>query len=504
VLPDRTRVALRDELTIGRAPDSTLRLTDPSVSRHHARIAAAGGEAVLEDAGSSFGTWLDGRRVRSPAPLRPGSHIRIGDLDLLVDRERSDAEAGATIVVAPNTSLTVAGGGPPRLRSGYALKRLEAAEGDRRWVLENLRSGRFVRLSDADAEIFGLLDGKRSLAELMAAADERVGPTGSARLMLLLSALGERGFLAGTEEAAAPPAAAGRLQRLVAPHNLPWTGAGEWFDRLYRGGGRKLLSRPALLGLGVLATAGLGVFGFLVVGRYGTPFVVARKLGIGGIVFILGRLAVAAVHESAHALVMASFGRRVREAGLKRVLIFPYVYVDTSAAWFEPRRRRIAISAAGPVSDLCLGGAFSLCCLAAPPGALRDIFFQLGFGAYVAAFFNLNPLVERDGYHILVDLLREPGLRRRAAEQLRRRLASGDRVGESAVLRRYSLAGIAWSLLGSGVAVAMSLRYLPAFSQVAPGPVVWTAMGTVWIALCVPVIGMVGMPIFQRLRARTA
>jgi Zn-dependent protease len=247
----------------------------------------------------------------------------------------------------------------------------------------------------------------------------------------------------------------------------------------------------------------MAVFAYLVAGRYGTPFVVASKLGIGGLVFMLGRFAVAALHESAHGVVLASFGRRVREAGLKRVLIFPYVYVDTSDAWFEPRRRRIAVSAAGPASDLCLGGVFSLLCLAAAPGTVRDVFFQLAFGAYVAAFFNLNPLVERDGYHILVDLLREPALRRRAREQLRRELAGGHSSSGSTVLRRYAVAGVVWSVLGTGVAVAMSLRYLPAFTPLAPEPLVWLAMGTLCLALSAPVVAMVGLPLLQRLRART-
>ena len=38
VLPDGTRVPLGDELVLGRAPGSTLQLTDPTVSRTHARI----------------------------------------------------------------------------------------------------------------------------------------------------------------------------------------------------------------------------------------------------------------------------------------------------------------------------------------------------------------------------------------------------------------------------------------------------------------------------------
>ena len=128
-----------------------------------------------------------------------------------------------------------------------------------------------------------------------------------------------------------------------------------------------LLTRPGLAMVGVIAAAGAITMAWLVAGRYGTPFVVAKKVGIGGIVFVIGRFAVAAVHETAHGLVMASLGRKVREAGLKLVLVFPYVYVDTSEVWFEPRRRRIAVSAAGPVSDLCIGGAFALACLATAP-----------------------------------------------------------------------------------------------------------------------------------------
>ena len=59
---------------------------------------------------------------------------------------------------------------------------------------------------------------------------------------------------------------------------------------------------------------------------------------------------------------------------------------------------------------------------------MRDIFFNLAFAAYVGGFFNLNPFIERDGYHMLVDVLDEPGLRRRAKEQLERRLQGAGRV----------------------------------------------------------------------------
>ena len=82
---------------------------------------------------------------------------------------------------------------------------------------------------------------------------------------------------------------------------------------------------------------------------------------------------------------------------------------------------------------------------------MRDIFFQLAFAGYVGAFFNLNPFIERDGYHMLVDWLREPGLRRRAREQFARRLSGSGRSSDSPVLARYSLWGLAWTVLAGGV-----------------------------------------------------
>lgn len=493
VLPDHSRVALADDVTIGRAPGNTVRLADPSVSRVHARISAG---AVLEDAGSAYGTWVDGYRIRAPTRLREGSRIRLGNQELVVDRTRGDDEAAPTIVVPATATAATRFGGHPRLRTGHALKRLNAREGERRWVLKDLGSGRLVRLGDDDAELLGLLDGSRSLAELVAAAEQQLGPAGPTRLAMLLASLGERGFLADGPAASAPP-----RQRLT--RQVTWAGAADFFDRVLAAGGWRLLRPPALVGLGALAAIGLCVFAYLVAGRYGTPFVVASKVGVGGIVFLVGRLTVAAVHETAHGLVMAAFGRRVKEAGLKVVLVFPYVFVDTSDAWFEPRRNRIAVSAAGPVSDVSLGAVFSLCCLVLGPGALRDVMFQLAFGAYVAAFFNLNPLVERDGYHMLVDVLREPGLRRRAREQLRQRIVRGRAASDSTVLVRYAAFGVAWSLLGAAFAIAMSARYEPAFAALAPAPLVWTAMGALWVLLLLPVLALGAAPLIERLRVRT-
>jgi putative peptide zinc metalloprotease protein len=503
VLADRTRVPVVDEMTIGREPGSTLQLDDPAVSRRQARISSADGVAMLEDVGSTYGTWLDGHRVNDRSPLRDGSLIRVGNQELLVERRRDEAEAGRTVVVPPGESLVVpASGGYPRARSGYALKRLEASEGPRRWVLGE--SDRFLRMSDEDAALFQLLDGKHSLAELVGEASQRFGSTGPPRLARLLSELAERGLLSGVDGAEPDQVRTGVVQRLAAPREIAWPGAGAFFERLYRRGGWLLLARPALAVIAVLILAGLAAFPYLVVGRYGTPFVVAHKVGIGGLVFLVGRFGAVAVHEAAHGVTLASYGRRVRKAGLKLVMIFPYAYVDTSEAWFEPRRRRIAISAAGPVSDLSLGALFAIACLASPAGVVRDILFQLAFGAYLGAFFNLNPFVDRDGYQILVDLLGEPGLRRRAREQFLERRRGVRKAFDSPVLARYAAFAVAWSAVAACFAVCMSLRYEPRLLEVAPAPVVWGAMAVLGLAFFLPVLMLLGAPTRQRGRRSEA
>jgi FHA domain len=517
VLADETRVPLVGAMTIGRAPGSSVVLHDPSVSREHARISPGdnGGGVSIEDAGSSAGTLVDGVAISRATALHDGASLQLGAQTLRVERRRDMSEAGRTIVVKPGASLVVPSIGPPgvpaqatsfgmkpRVRSGYALKRLDASEGAKRWVLKDLNRNTFLRLSDNDAHLFELLDGTHSLADLIGIAEQRFGPAGAPRLARLLADLGERGYLAGVaggEADAAEEAPQGFLKRLFKPREKSFERVGGFFEALYRRGGWVLFTRPALYAIAALIVGGLGAFVYLIVGRYGTPFVVAHRVGLGALIFLLGRFAVVAVHETAHGLAMASFGRRIHRAGFKLVVIFPYAFVDTSEAWFEPRNRRIAISAAGPVSDFALGALFSILCVFVE-GTTQDVFFQLAFAGYVGAFFNLNPFIDRDGYHILVDYLREPGLRKRAKDQFSRRLTGKGRSSDSPVLARYSIAGVGWSILAAGFAIFMSLRYEPIMSQFAPSWVVHIVLGSLWLALFIPVFVVLGKPLVERIR----
>ena len=65
-------------VTIGRADDSTITLTDDYASTRHARLVPRGDEWVLEDLGSTNGTYIDRDRVTAATPVAAGVKIRIG------------------------------------------------------------------------------------------------------------------------------------------------------------------------------------------------------------------------------------------------------------------------------------------------------------------------------------------------------------------------------------------------------------------------------------------
>ena len=64
--------------TLGRG-DVEIVLEDPFASSQHARIERQGGAVVLEDLGSTNGTYLNDELLRGPQPLHAGDRIRIGD-----------------------------------------------------------------------------------------------------------------------------------------------------------------------------------------------------------------------------------------------------------------------------------------------------------------------------------------------------------------------------------------------------------------------------------------
>jgi hypothetical protein len=65
-------------VTLGRAPDSTVVLDDDYASNNHAQVALVDGQWVVQDLGSTNGTWIGRTRLTGPTALVLGQQVRVG------------------------------------------------------------------------------------------------------------------------------------------------------------------------------------------------------------------------------------------------------------------------------------------------------------------------------------------------------------------------------------------------------------------------------------------
>lgn len=88
----------RDSYSIGREAGNEIVLEDPQVSRRHATLTRQGVTYLLEDIGSTNGTYINGKRVTTPVLLANGDMIGLADTIVLAVQAPLTAEVEATVV----------------------------------------------------------------------------------------------------------------------------------------------------------------------------------------------------------------------------------------------------------------------------------------------------------------------------------------------------------------------------------------------------------------------
>ncbi len=115
-------VPLASETTIGRDEAVDLVLSDAGISRTHAKVTPEGMSAVIEDLGSSNGTFVNGERVEDPRRLRDGDELQLGNAILAfaagtdetelvepVDPDATEAHPGPAAIAAAAAAAGGAG-----------------------------------------------------------------------------------------------------------------------------------------------------------------------------------------------------------------------------------------------------------------------------------------------------------------------------------------------------------------------------------------------------------
>jgi hypothetical protein len=135
---------IKEVTMLGRDVTNDVPLGDAEISRQHSRLSRTPGGMVLEDLGSTNGTFVNGDRLSSPRVLRSGELIGLGE-NVTLTFEAAAPEAAATVMgpargappprPAPRPAAPPAAFAGPATPMGMPTAPAEEGGGRRRWLL---------------------------------------------------------------------------------------------------------------------------------------------------------------------------------------------------------------------------------------------------------------------------------------------------------------------------------------------------------------------------------
>jgi putative peptide zinc metalloprotease protein len=370
----------------------------------------------------------------------------------------------------------------PSPTPGVDVRDVDGRDGRQFWVLRSPNLT-YLRLDDTDLDLWQRMDGRRNVRQIALDHFVQRGGFVADRLARLVRRLRADGFLGPPPKDAFadvdhhlvrqtwPVQWASRAARLLEVElgRVYW--ADQAFAQAYARGGWLLYTRPARVIWFVVVVLGLAAWWRQVLlaehdllqtnGSYTLGLLTLAALDIGGV----------KVYKMAQALTMKRHNIRITSAGLQLYYLLPLMFVETSDVWMADRRSRISVSLTGPFSVLVLGGALALMAYPLDGTEMGAFLFKASFVWLVNGVFNLLPILELDGYFLLVDYLEMPALRANALAFVREELWS--RVRARAALSReewiYTAYGVGYALLVVLIPVlileARDLRYASSFAE---------------------------------------
>ncbi|MEO5379112.1 MAG: biotin/lipoyl-binding protein [Magnetococcus sp. DMHC-6] len=138
-----------------------------------------------------------------------------------------------------------------------------------------------------------------------------------------------------------------------------------------------------------------------------------------GLIFItIALFLTKAVHELGHAFTAIRYGCHVPTIGVAFLVLLPVLYTDTSDVWkLVSRQHRLAVGAAGILSELILTAWASLIWGLLPLGGAKDALFYVATVSWISTLIlNTSPFLRFDGYYLLSDWLGIENLHDRAGQ----------------------------------------------------------------------------------------
>lgn len=367
---------------------------------------------------------------------------------------------------------------PSALRSDLTVSH-QLFEGRAFAIIKDPLSLKYFRLPAEDFALASLFDGKRSVAEILAAfikgqpqaALSQTSAEMTERIRRFAQELLHGGFLETTVAAARHQQ---RLKQARPTHTTPWRlfmkslflkiplwDPDALLIRLERRM-RWVWSWPGFIISLVILLSGMAVFAlnFPRISPSLNDFLALPNLALIWALTIVVKI----IHEFGHGLTCKHYGGEVHEMGAMVIVFSPFLYADVTDSYLFPKKRhRILVAAAGIYIELVIAAIATLLWAISQPGPTQQLLFNLMLITSVwTVLFNANPLMKFDGYYILTDVLDVPNLRAKAqmcVSEMLRRVCFGNSGGAASVESLLPRRRRGWFVLYS-VAAQIYLLYI--------------------------------------------
>jgi len=387
----------------------------------------------------------------------------------------------------------------PRRIARFEMRLVTERAGQKLYTLKNTERYIYLRLTEKGRILWDMMDGTRDIAAILNECTRVGQPISIEKLATFLDLLESKAMLQLSGENTDDQTSAVSSLRLLGKALVyrEWAiEVGGLVDWLYRHVGWLFYARPVIVALGTLSILGPLCF---VAAMLCNPHATATgSVGtLHAVIMMAIRPVVVIAHESAHAFTCRRFGCEVPRVGLALYYGSLCTFVDTSDVWMCDKSKRVLTSAAGPISSWVLGSLASVLAFILPFPAANQVLFQAAAWCFLASLFPLNPIMEFDGYYMLVDWLEVPFLRRKSFRFIAHQLLP--RLRSRTLLNRRERVYLIYGLL----ALAFSV-----FSVLTPFYLVlnhsirgWIASsGVLWVT--VPVFATMGLSLTLELIAR--
>lgn len=394
--------------------------------------------------------------------------------------------------------------------------------GQRWYLLQDLISGRFHRFSPTAYRFISLMDGKRTLQQILTETNQQAeaGAPSRTQLVELLQYL----HVADLLHCNFPPDAKELFDRHKQQKLVKWqrfllnplvlrfrvADPDAWLSRclpLARG-----LTRWPVAGIWLIIV-GYALLQAITHWSQLSANLTHQLLAPQNLIWLwLTYPLLKIFHELGHALFTKAWGGEVHELGIAVMMGIPLPYVDASAATgFTCKRRRLMVSAAGMAVELLLAALALLLWLEIEAGLLRDLLFNvILLGSVSTLFFNGNPLMRFDGYYLLTDALDLPNLASRSNKQIGfiiqrygfglQGLASpANTSGEALALVGYGISAFIYRLL---IIAAILLLVMEHFLSLGIILAIWLLLSQLLLPLSKLVTFLIHSPRLQTRRVR--